>query len=91
MMTTIAFPKDRKQDEKRCALMHSNLKANSLLGLEIILESGLGEDIVIYDEAYEAAGATVLPRDNTLAAGDRVRTVNKHPFTGATISKHQAD
>jgi NAD(P) transhydrogenase subunit alpha len=90
MMTTIAFPKDRKQDEKRCALMPSNLKAYSLLGLEIIIESGLGEDIFISDEAYEAAGATVLPRDNTLAAGDIVITVNKLPLSDIKICKPKA-
>ncbi|MCH1414717.1 MAG: NAD(P) transhydrogenase subunit alpha [Glaciecola sp.] len=89
-MTTIAFPKEIKQDEKRCALMPSNIKAYTLLGLDIVVESGLGDHIFISDDAYEAAGAIVTSRESILAAGDFVITVNKLPLADVKLCKSQA-
>lgn len=89
-MTTIAFPKEIKQDEKRCALMPSNIKAYTLLGLDIVVESGLGDYIFISDDAYEAAGAIVTSRESILAAGDFVITVNKLPLADVKLCKSQA-
>ena len=89
-MTTIAFPKETKQDEKRCALMPSNIKAYTLLGLDIVVESGLGDHIFISDDAYEAAGAIVTSRESILAAGDFVITVNKLPLADVKLCKSQA-
>ena len=89
-MTTIAFPKEIKQDEKRCALVPSNIKAYTLLGLDIVVESGLGDNVFISDDAYEAAGAIVTSREGTLAAGDFVITVNKLPLADVKLCKSQA-
>mgnify|MGYP001605126037 FL=1 len=89
-MTTIAFPKEIKQDEKRCALMPSNIKAYTLLGLDIVVESGLGDHIFISDDTYEAAGAIVTSRESILAAGDFVITVNKLPLADVKLCKSQA-
>ena len=89
-MKTIAFPKEIKQDEKRCALMPSNIKAYTLLGLDIVVESGLGDHIFISDDAYEAAGAIVTSRESILAAGDFVITVNKLPLADVKLCKSQA-
>jgi NAD(P) transhydrogenase subunit alpha len=90
MMTTIVFPKETKPGELRCALLPSNLKAYGLLGLDIAVESGIGTDIFISDEAYEAAGAKVLSRSETLAAGDIVVSVNKLELTDITHCQKDA-
>ena len=89
-MTTIAFPKEIKQDEKRCALVPSNIKAYTLLGLDIVVESGLGDNVFISDDAYEAAGAIVTSREGTLAAGDFMISVNKLPLADVKLCKSQA-
>jgi H+-translocating NAD(P) transhydrogenase subunit alpha len=90
MMTTIAFPKETKPGELRCALLPSNLKAYRLLGLDIAIENGVGADLFISDETYEAAGAKVLSREETLAAGDIVVSVNKLELTDIAQCKKSA-
>lgn len=89
-MTTIAFPKETKAGEQRCALLPSNLKAYGLLGLDIVVESGIGADIFITDEAYQEAGAKVLSREETLASGNIVVSVNKLELTDIAHCKQDA-
>lgn len=89
-MTTIAFPKETKSGEQRCAVLPSNLKAYSLLGVDIVVESGIGADIFITDEAYQEAGAKVLSREETLANGNIVVSVNKLELTDIAHCKQDA-
>ena len=89
-MTTIAFPKETKSGEQRCAVLPSNLKAYSLLGVDIVVESGIGADIFITDEAYQDAGAKVLSREETLANGNIVVSVNKLELTDIAHCKQDA-
>lgn len=89
-MTTIAFPKEIKAAEQRCAMLPNNVKAYRLLGLNIVIESGIGSNIFASDDEYEAAGARVLTRSELLKAGDIVVSVNKLDLADIGICKTSA-
>lgn len=77
-MQTIAFPCETLNGEKRCSLLPSNIKAYTLLGAKVLVESGLGENIHIKDEAYIEAGATIEPdRKSLFAQADLVLSIHK--------------
>ncbi len=76
-MTTVAFPKESKPGEKRCALLPQNLKTYTALGMDVVIESGMGADIFVSDSMYQDVGVTVLSRSETLSTGDIIVSVNK--------------
>lgn len=77
-MQVIAFPCETLAGEKRCALLPNNVKAYSLLGAKVVIESGLGVNININDEAYSDAGATVVAsRSECLEQADIIISLHK--------------
>lgn len=79
-MPVIAFPNEVYPGEDRCALLPANVKAYTLLGAKVLIESGLGEGIHIPDEAYEQAGAEVSSdRQLLLRRADLILNFHKLP------------
>ncbi|WP_438862480.1 NAD(P) transhydrogenase subunit alpha [Neptunicella sp.] len=77
-MPILAFPKETLKGEMRCALLPANIKAYKLLGVDVIVESGLGNGIHITDEQFVQAGAQVIDsRKALLQAADVVLGIHK--------------
>ncbi|WP_416307498.1 NAD(P) transhydrogenase subunit alpha [Neptunicella sp. SCSIO 80796] len=79
-MPTLAFPKETLGGEKRCALLPANVKAYKLLGVDVLIESGLGDGIHLHDEVYKQAGAKVADNRQTLfQSADVILGIHKLP------------
>ena len=62
----IAVLKETGAGETRCAAIPETVKKFVALGAEIAVERGAGEHAAVADAEFEAAGATVLSRDDAL-------------------------
>ena len=79
-MSIIAFPKESRLGEKRCALLPSNVKSYTRLGAQVLIESGLGATIHIDDEAYVSAGAKIVgSREKLLKQANIVLSIHQLP------------
>ena len=65
----IGMVKERRANEKRCAVSPDTSRNMSGLGAEVLVEAGAGAGCSIPDSAYQAAGATIVP-DARAALGD---------------------
>jgi len=59
----LAVPKQTEHEETRVALTAQVVKRLVGLGVQVVVESGAGEAAHHSDEAYQKAGATIVPRD----------------------------
>ncbi|WP_027186663.1 alanine dehydrogenase [Desulfovibrio cuneatus] len=57
----IGVPKEIKANEHRVAMTPAGVKALTLAGHTVVIETGAGQGSMITDAAYAAAGATMLP------------------------------
>jgi NAD(P) transhydrogenase subunit alpha len=74
--STVAVPREAAADECRVALVPDQVPALRAVGLEVAVESGAGAAGWFPDEAYSAAGATLVPR-RELASADIVVAVGR--------------
>ena len=73
----IFFPKEEGQ-EIRATILPEVAKKFVDLGLEVLVEEGLGSSVFIDDSLYSEAGATVVDsRDSALNSADIVCRINK--------------
>ena len=56
----VAIPKERATDERRVALVPDTAAKLKAASLDVSVESGAGAGAYIPDDAYEAAGVTVV-------------------------------
>ena len=78
----VAVPLERKEGEKRVALVPDIISKLTRLGYEVVIESGAGDKSQGTDEAYTAAGASVVKGD-VVASADIVLSVQ--PLTPAQM------
>src|SRR5688572_8721105 len=79
----IAIPKERRQYERRVAATPDTVKKFIASGFQVAVESGAGEGSRFTDEAYRAAGATVMPdAAKLLADADIVLKVQRPLLAG---------
>ncbi|MFT6528637.1 MAG: NAD(P) transhydrogenase subunit alpha [Psychrosphaera sp.] len=79
-MKIIAFPKEQHVGENRTALLPANVKAYTLMGAQVLIESGLGDNIFITDQDYVDAGAKVAEsRETLLEQADIILSIHKLP------------
>jgi NAD(P) transhydrogenase subunit alpha len=78
----LAVLKETAEAERRVAATPETVKKFIALGAEVAVEAGAGLTASIADSDYEAAGATVGPRDSALAGADAVLGV-QGPDAGA--------
>ncbi|GAA6185741.1 MULTISPECIES: NAD(P) transhydrogenase subunit alpha [Aliiglaciecola] len=90
-MPVIAFPAECKPGEKRCSVMPINVKAYTLLGADVCVQSGIGEAIHIQDSDYQDAGAEVITdRDELLKKADIVLSLHKLTADEISLLKPEA-
>ena len=74
----VAVPKESWPGESRAALVPAGVKKLTALGLDVMVEAGLGLGCGARDEEYAAAGADVISDiDSALVASDVVLGVRK--------------
>ena len=78
-MASIGVPKEIKADEQRVALTPAAVRELASHGLEVRIESGAGAGAGIGDEAYAAAGAQVVDRDQAWSAHLVVKVKEPQP------------
>jgi len=78
----VAVPLERKEGEKRVALVPDIINKLTRLGYEVAIESGAGDNSQGTDAAYTAAGASVVKGD-VIASADIVLSVQ--PLTPAQM------
>lgn len=79
-MTELAFPSEVTVGENRCALLPSNVKAYTLAGATVTIESGLGAGLKISDQEYIEAGAKVAAsRSSLLESAGVILSIHKLP------------
>ena len=64
----IGVPKEIRQDEYRVALTPAGTRELTRRGHEVVVQSGAGEGSLFSDEAYQAAGARIVPDADTVFA-----------------------
>jgi NAD(P) transhydrogenase subunit alpha len=79
----VAVPLERKEGEKRVALVPDIINKLTRLGYEVVIESGAGDNSQGTDAAYVAAGASIVKGD-VIASADIVLSVQ--PLTPAQMS-----
>ena len=79
----VAVPLERKEGEKRVALVPDIINKLTRLGYEVVIESGAGDNSQGTDAAYSAAGASVVKGD-VIASADIVLSVQ--PLTQAQMA-----
>lgn len=72
----IAVLKETAPGETRCAATPETVKKFTALGAEVVLEAGAGEGASVADGEFEAAGATVGPREQLLSTADAILCVS---------------
>ncbi|WP_119301168.1 Re/Si-specific NAD(P)(+) transhydrogenase subunit alpha [Dongia deserti] len=79
----IGVAKERRPDEKRCAVSPDTIKKYVGMGVEVLVEAGAGEGCSIPDSVLEAAGAKIVPDARAaLSEADVVLKVQR-PLTAA--------
>jgi NAD(P) transhydrogenase subunit alpha len=73
----VGVPKEIVPGERRVALVPDALSRLQKAGHEIIVETGAGLGSWQHDEAYERAGATVVPVDELYAQAEVIAKVDK--------------
>ena len=86
----VAVPLERKEGEKRVALVPDIINKLTRLGYEVVIESGAGDNSQGTDAAYAAAGASIVKGD-VIASADIVLSVQPlTPAQMATLKKGAA-
>jgi H+-translocating NAD(P) transhydrogenase subunit alpha len=86
----VAVPLERKEGEKRVALVPDIINKLTRLGYEVVIESGAGDNSQGTDAAYAAAGASIVKGD-VIASADIVLSVQPlTPAQMATVKKGAA-
>ena len=67
-MASIGIPREVKADEQRVALTPDAVRDLISRGLEVRVETGAGAGAGISDEAFAAAGADIVNREDAWAA-----------------------
>ena len=74
----IAVPAETQANERRAALTPDSIKKLTRLGLDVVVEEGLGTQAGFPNAAYQGAGATVSSdREALLSQGDIIARVRK--------------
>ncbi len=87
----IAIPKEILPEEKRVAATPETVRKYIALGFTVAVETGAGEGVLISDDAYRAAGATIATDvEKMLAEADAVLKV-KQPVYNQQKNRHETD
>ena len=87
----IAIPKEIMAKERRVAATPETVAKYRKLGHDVAVEAGAGAGVYADDDAYRAAGATIVADvQSLLGSADLVLKV-KQPIFNAALGKHEVD
>jgi NAD(P) transhydrogenase subunit alpha len=87
----IGVPKEVVAGERRVALAPETVQRLRKLGFEVIVESGAGLGARFTDDAYVAAGATVIDDTRALWSGTDLVVKVRPPEAHPTLGCHEVD
>src|SRR5512145_233530 len=79
----IGVAKERRPNERRCAVSPDTIKKYVGLGAEVLIESGAGDGSSTPDSAYQAAGAKIVPDARAALSDADVVLKVQRPLTAA--------
>jgi len=88
---TIGIPKEIMPGERRVAAIPDIVKKMKDQGARVLVEKGAGEGSFFMDDAYQAAGAEILPDVQQLFSESDVILKVKEPLFNNTVNKHEAE
>ena len=87
----LGVPKEIHAGERRVAVVPRMAAKLAKLGFDVIVESGAGAEAAFTDQAYEEAGAHIVPEAGQVwAEADLVLKV-REPELNASLGRHEAD
>jgi proton-translocating NAD(P)+ transhydrogenase subunit alpha len=87
----IGIPKEILPEEKRVAATPETVRKYINLGFDVAVESSAGEGVLISDEAYTMAGATMIADAQRLFAEADVTLKVKQPIFNERLDKHEVN
>ena len=87
----IGIPKETLPEEKRVAATPETVRKYIDLGFDVAVESSAGEGVLISDEAYEDAGATMIADTERLFTESDVVLKVKQPIFNERLDKHEVN
>lgn len=87
----VAVPREITAGERRVALVPETVRRLSESGFEVFVEAGAGVGAGFLDEAYEAAGATVVADPAELWAGADVVLKVQRPREHPGLGRHESE
>ena len=87
----IGIPKEILPEEKRVAATPETVRKYIDLGFKVAVESSAGEGVLIGDESYEDAGATMIADTERLFAEADVTLKVKQPIFNERLDKHEVN
>ncbi len=87
----IGIPKEILPEEKRVAATPETVRKYIDLGFDVAVESSAGEGVLISDESYSLAGATIIPDAPDLFAKADVILKVKQPIFNERLDKHEVN
>ncbi len=79
----IGVVKERRPNERRCAVSPDSIKKYVAAGAEVLVETGAGDGSSTPDAAFQAAGAKIVPDARTALADADVVLKVQRPMTAA--------
>ena len=87
----IGIPKEVLPEENRVAATPDTVRKYIALGFDVAVESSAGQGILISDEAYEDAGATLFSDPQSLFAEADIILKVKQPVFNERVEKHEVN
>jgi len=87
----IGIPKEILPEEKRVAATPETVRKYIDLGFDVAVESSAGEGVLIGDEAYSLAGATMIADTERLFTEADVVLKVKQPIFNERLDKHEVN
>ena len=91
MYLKIGVPKEIADGERRVSLIPDTVGRLVKQGMEVFVEKGAGQEALISDQAYRAAGATVVADAESLYGPVDVSLKVRAPMDNEAVGRHEAD
>lgn len=83
----LGIPRERREGERRVAATPDTVRQLAGMGLEVVVESGAGVGAGHADQAYQNAGAAIVPELNTSALDVLAHVRPLDPHTAASLKR----
>ena len=87
----IGVPREIADGERRVSLIPDTVGRLVKEGMEVFVEKGAGQEALISDQAYRAAGATVVPDAESLYGPLDLLLKVRAPIVNEAVGRHEVD